>query len=68
MKIPYDANENIIVEYEGMDGTVKIKQASVTLINYPMGWNINERQAQNDMTFVSRAFHSYLPISSKPSI
>ena len=54
IKIPYDEQENMIMEYDGMDRSVRIKQASVTLINYPIGWNINERQAQNDMAFVSR--------------
>ncbi|KFY28360.1 hypothetical protein V491_00511 [Pseudogymnoascus sp. VKM F-3775] len=36
-----------------MDGTWTVKQASVTLITYPLGWNMNERQAQNDMTYYS---------------
>jgi hypothetical protein len=56
IRIPYEEDENILLEYEGMDGTVHIKQASVTLINYPLGWNLNERQAQNDMTFVRILF------------
>ncbi|KAI9732730.1 MAG: alpha,alpha-trehalase ath1 [Claussenomyces sp. TS43310] len=55
VKIPYDEKGDIIIEYDGMDGLVKIKQASVTLINYPLGWNVNERQAQNDMTFYATA-------------
>ncbi|KAL3426456.1 beta-ketoacyl synthase domain-containing protein [Phlyctema vagabunda] len=55
MKIPYETKENIIIEFDGMDGNVHIKQASVTLINYPLGWNFNERQAQNDMAFYSAA-------------
>lgn len=53
MKIPYDEEGQIIVEYEGMDATVHIKQASVTLISYPLGWRISEQQALNDMAFVS---------------
>jgi hypothetical protein len=35
-----------------MDGLVQVKQASVALINYPLGWNINEIQARNDIEFV----------------
>lgn len=54
IKIPYHEQENMIIEYDGMDGLVRVKQASVTLINYPIGWYINERQAQNDMAFVSQ--------------
>jgi hypothetical protein len=53
MKIPYNQNENILMEYDGMDGLVHVKQASVALINYPLGWNMNDRQAQNDLAFVS---------------
>jgi hypothetical protein len=53
IKIPYEEEENIILEYDGMDGLVHIKQASVALINYPIGWNMNDRQTQNDMVFVS---------------
>lgn len=53
IKIPYDKEQNIIIEYDGMDGLVHVKQASVALINYPLGWNMNERQAHNDMAFVS---------------
>ncbi|KAH6699031.1 family 65 glycoside hydrolase [Leptodontidium sp. MPI-SDFR-AT-0119] len=51
IKIPYHERENMIIEYDGMDGLVCVKQASVTLINYPIGWHINEKQAQNDMAF-----------------
>jgi hypothetical protein len=56
MEILYDENAGIIIEYEGMEGGVSIKQASVTLITYPLGWNINERQAQNDMSFVGTPY------------
>lgn len=44
IKIPYDKGQNVITEYDGMDGLVHVKQASVTPINYPLGWNMNERQ------------------------
>jgi trehalose/maltose hydrolase-like predicted phosphorylase len=60
MELLYEENENMILEHSSMDGTIHIKQASVTLINYPLGWNLNERQAQNDMAFVSRTFRTLL--------
>lgn len=36
-----------------MDGTVIIKQASVALLSYPLGWKIEDEQALNDLAFVS---------------
>lgn len=53
IKIPFNEKEQMIIGFDGMDGTWTVKQASVTLITYPLGWNMNERQAQNDMTYVS---------------
>ncbi|KAH8815399.1 putative maltose phosphorylase [Xylogone sp. PMI_703] len=55
IKIPYDDQENVIIEYDGMDGLVYIKQASVALINYPLGWRMSEKQAQNDLAFYAAA-------------
>lgn len=53
IKIPYDSDGQIMIEHDGMDGEVKIKQASVTLVSYPLRWRISEQQALNDMAFVS---------------
>lgn len=61
IKIPYNERENIIIEYDGMDGLVQVKQASVVLINYPLGWNINEWQARNDIEFVSESLATRYP-------
>ncbi len=58
IEIPRSEHDNLTLEYEGMDGTIQIKQASVILINYPLGWNMNERQARNDLTFVRRNLDS----------
>ncbi|VUC29886.1 unnamed protein product [Clonostachys rosea] len=54
LTIPYDDKEKIIHEYDGMDGTVVIKQASVALLSYPLGWKINDEQALNDLAFYAR--------------
>lgn len=56
IKIGYADEEQIIIEYDDMAGTIQIKQASVTLISYPLGWKINDQQALNDMAFVSLPF------------
>lgn len=62
IKIPYADDEQIIVEYDGMDGTIQIKQASVTLISYPLGWRISEEQALNDMAFVGLPIRPPFPL------
>uniref|UniRef100_A0A0B7K532 alpha,alpha-trehalase n=1 Tax=Bionectria ochroleuca TaxID=29856 RepID=A0A0B7K532_BIOOC len=54
LTIPYDDKEKIILEYDGMDGTVIIKQASVALLSYPLGWKIEDGQALNDLAFYAR--------------
>ena len=53
MEIPHSEHDDLILEYEGMDGTIVTKQASVVLINYPMGFQANEKQTQNGLAFVS---------------
>lgn len=52
IKIPYDESSNIIIGYDDMEPSVRIKQASVTLISYPLNWKMNDEQALNDMAFV----------------
>ncbi|KAK7228012.1 hypothetical protein V2G26_000182 [Clonostachys chloroleuca] len=54
LTIPYNDKEKIILEYDGMDGTVIIKQASVALLSYPLGWKIEDEQALNDLAFYAR--------------
>lgn len=51
--IPYDADAGIIPEFNGMNGSVEIKQADVTLINYPIEFQFNTSQARKDSDFVS---------------
>lgn len=53
MAVPYDPSANIVVEFQGMNGSVEIKQADVVLMNYPLEWRYNESQALGDMNFVS---------------
>ncbi|KAB5585706.1 glycoside hydrolase family 65 protein [Coniochaeta sp. 2T2.1] len=53
MDIPYDKNEEIIIEFDGMDGTWEVKQASVGLINYPLEFQLSEAQARNDVAYYS---------------
>lgn len=53
MAVLYDSNANIVVEFQGMNGSVEIKQADVVLMNYPLEWKYNESQALGDMNFVS---------------
>lgn len=43
----------MILEYDGMEGTVVIKQASVGLIPVLLGWQVDEEQTLNDIAFVS---------------
>jgi len=50
--IPFNTNASIIPEYGTMNGSVKIKQADVVLINYPLEFRLNESQALNDLDFV----------------
>lgn len=53
MYIPYEEEEKIIVEFSGMDGTWRVKQASVGLINYPLQFQLSDTQARNDVAYVS---------------
>lgn len=53
MYIPYEEKEKIIVEFSGMDGTWRVKQASVGLINYPLQFQLSDTQARNDVAYVS---------------
>ncbi|KAF8473190.1 glycosyl hydrolase family 65 central catalytic domain-containing protein [Kalaharituber pfeilii] len=55
MAVPYDYEANIVVEFQGMNGSVEIKQADVVLLNYPLEWRYNESQALGDMNFYARA-------------
>lgn len=50
--IPFNTNASIIPEYGTMNGSVKIKQADVVLVNYPLEFRLNESQALNDLDFV----------------
>lgn len=50
--VPYNFSANIVLEYQGMNGSVQIKQADVVLLNYPLEWRYNESQALSDMNFV----------------
>jgi trehalose/maltose hydrolase-like predicted phosphorylase len=51
--IPYDEEAKIIIEFSGMDGTWRVKQASVGLINYPLQFQLSNTQARNDIAYVS---------------
>lgn len=53
MAVEYDWKANLVVEFQGMNGSVEIKQADVVLLNYPLEWRFNESQALGDMNFVS---------------
>ncbi|KAH7175308.1 glycoside hydrolase family 65 protein [Dactylonectria macrodidyma] len=53
MYIPYNQEEKIIIEFDGMDGTWQVKQASVGLINYPLQFQLSEEQARNDVAYYS---------------
>lgn len=64
MAVPYDTDANIVIEFQGMNGSVEIKQADVVLMNYPLEWKYNESQALGDMNFVSPK----LPPSTSPSL
>lgn len=52
MYIPYSQDEEIIIEFDGMDGTWEVKQAGVGLINYPLEFQLSETQARNDVAYV----------------
>ncbi|KAL7898809.1 glycoside hydrolase family 65 protein [Trichoderma sp. SZMC 28014] len=53
MYIPYEEKEKIIIEFSGMDGTWRVKQASVGLINYPLQFQLSDTQARNDVAYYS---------------
>ncbi|KAH8898477.1 glycoside hydrolase family 65 protein [Thozetella sp. PMI_491] len=53
MYIPFNQEDQIIIEFDGMDGTWEVKQASVGLINYPLGFQLSETQARNDVAYYS---------------
>lgn len=56
MYIPYDEKEKIIIEFSGMDGTWRVKQASVGLINYPLQFQLSDAQARNDVAYVGATY------------
>jgi len=64
MAVPYNADANIVVEFQGMNGSVEIKQVDVVLLNYPLEWRYNESQALGDMNFVG----PQLPPSACPPL
>lgn len=49
--IPYDTEEGLVHEFDNMPGTLKIKQASVALLNYPLDYRISPQQAENDLEY-----------------
>ncbi|KAL7940181.1 glycoside hydrolase family 65 protein [Trichoderma barbatum] len=51
--IPYDEKANVIIEFEGMDGTWMTKQASTGLIHYPLQFQFSDTQARNDVAYYS---------------
>lgn len=55
MFIPFNSEAMIIPEFANMNGSVTIKQADVVLINYPLGFRLNEQQALNDLDYYARA-------------
>ncbi|KAI5460919.1 Six-hairpin glycosidase-like protein [Mariannaea sp. PMI_226] len=53
MYIPYNPESQIIIEFDGMDGNWEVKQASVGLINYPLGFQLSKAQARHDVAYYS---------------
>ncbi|KAJ9133783.1 Glycoside hydrolase family 65 protein [Coniochaeta hoffmannii] len=53
MYIPYSKDGKIIIEFDGMDGTWEVKQASVGLINYPLEFQLSDTQSRNDVAYYS---------------
>lgn len=51
--IPLNTDGNLIEEYTGMPGDIKIKQADVVLINYPLDYQISTQIARNNLEYVS---------------
>ena len=58
MYIPYNEKDQIIIEFGGMDGTWRVKQASVGLINYPLDFRLSDAQARNDVAYVRQLLPS----------
>ncbi|KAL1994699.1 hypothetical protein VTN49DRAFT_2169 [Thermomyces lanuginosus] len=52
MRIPVVPN-NITLKFDGMQGDWAVKQASVVLMNYPLGYRVSEEHALNDMEYYS---------------
>jgi trehalose/maltose hydrolase-like predicted phosphorylase len=50
MRIPYDATNGIHPEYDGYDGAT-IKQADVTLLQYPFNVAMSKAVGQNDLDY-----------------
>jgi autotransporter translocation and assembly factor TamB len=55
IRIPIDHKNNITLGFDGMQGDWKVKQASVTLMNYPLEYQISEDHTRNDMAYVSNS-------------
>lgn len=55
MRIPVVPN-NITLKFDGMQGDWAVKQASVVLMNYPLGYRVSEEHALNDMEYVCYSF------------
>ena len=51
--IPVNKAGDLIEGYSGIPGDIRIKQADVVLINYPLEYQISLEIARNNMEYVS---------------
>ncbi|KUL86777.1 hypothetical protein ZTR_04773 [Talaromyces verruculosus] len=51
IRIPRNPKHRITLEFDGMPGDWKVKQASVALMNYPLGYRISKDWARNDLDY-----------------
>ena len=60
MKIPFDKQQQIHLEYDGYQKSV-IKQADVVLLGYPLLYPMSDKVRESDLDFYSQVTSAYGP-------
>ena len=58
MKIPFDKQQQIHLEYDGYQKSV-IKQADVVLLGYPLLYPMSDKVRESDLDFYSQVTSAY---------
>ncbi|WP_405534930.1 discoidin domain-containing protein [Streptomyces sp. NBC_00075] len=54
LRIPYDADTGVYLQYAGYDGTKPIKQADTVLLIYPLEWPMDDARKARTLDYYAR--------------